>query len=499
MSQRRVSFILAAVLLIPGFTAGMTASHTSSETLATFNAATVLTDNLTGRLYYPRCSDPAFVVPGGSFTLQIRTTGDVHNVSEFSVELATAYEPIVDDYTLAVQSFNTSYYDVFVTVTVPSDAHIELYNLTVRTMVDHTALNVTQPRAVSIVSSFSDSFTFIHLSDIHVGDWRGLTRSIYRSLHNRALLECIKEVNMLHPDFVVITGDLVFGQLYPHEYAREYKEVYDLLQQFDVPTFLCPGNHDGYNKPGQDGKVFWEQYFGPDYYSFNYGPYHFLSLDSYDFPKAQRFCLSFISFDWGGSIQTEQLQWISNDLNASDSAPLTFMLLHDNPLWDTTKESLLGLPYKNREALLQLIHSHGVDMVLDGHVHWDNVTAVNGTIFVTTTTPSSSVDERDCYWGYRVIRIVNGSIASYNYKEPKYSTPTYKLKMRTLTASAILLNNRQIAPVSLLIRFLVPLGNYTANIGKIVEIRSNATASEVYVQLIVPASRIYLLRLRHTG
>jgi len=493
MSARPFVFLVCVVLFI----SSLPASQLAAQPHQSLQAERTGTDALNGTIFYPRCSDPTFVTPGGTFTVHLTLTGS-DNSTGFDVTIETAYEPIVDHFGLSytIESANST--DVILNVTIPDTVPIELYNLTVHLSSDGLTTNLTQPRAVDVIASFSDTFTFIHLTDLHVGDWRGITQSVYRSLHHRALLQCIAEVNLQHPDFVVISGDLVFGQLYPHEYSKEYPELYDLLQRFDVPTFLCPGNHDGYSKPGEDGKAFWAYYFGPDYYSFNYGPYHFQMLDSYDFPKAQRTCISFASLNWGGSIQDTQLQWIAQDLNASASAPLTFMVLHHSPLLETTKESLLHTPYKNRDALLQLIQNHSVDMVLAGHVHWDNVTIVNDTIYATTTTPTSSVDQRDSYWGYRVIHIQNGTIDSYNYKDPKYSTPLYKLKTRTLTPTAIFIRNRQQTPLPLFLRFLVPFGNYTANIGSIVQVRQNATAQEVYVQLSIGALHSRLVRLQKT-
>jgi len=84
--------------------------------------------------------------------------------------------------------------------------------------------------------------------------------------------------------------------------------------------------------------------------------------------------------------------------------------MHHNPQWDTTSESLIRVAYKNREELLSVIDYNNVDMVLAGHVHHDYVDVANDTIFLTTTTPESSIDSDDGYWGYRLIEIKNGQI-----------------------------------------------------------------------------------------
>ena len=202
---------------------------------------------------------------------------------------------------------------------------------------------------------------------------------------------------------------------------------------FDVPTFLAPGNHDGYWRLREDGLNYWEEYFGPVYYSFDYGPHHFTSVNSYDWWKFQRFSFLFVALNWGGSIRQRQLQWIEDDLSSTD-ADLKFIFLHHNPIWETTNHSLLRNPYKNRLPFLELIDTHDVDMVLAGHEHIDDVTIENDTIFITTTTPESEIRVDDGYWGYRLVTIENGSITSYNYQEPKYSIPSYPVSYTHLRA-----------------------------------------------------------------
>ena len=69
------------------------------------------------------------------------------------------------------------------------------------------------------------------------------------------------------------------------------------------------------------------------YYTFNYGDYHFLSINSYDMSKRDRICISFVPLNWGGSIREEQFEWIENDLKNTNSK-MKFMFMHHNPLWE---------------------------------------------------------------------------------------------------------------------------------------------------------------------
>jgi hypothetical protein len=254
------------------------------------------------------------------------------------------------------------------------------------------------------------------------------------------------------------------------------------------PTFLCQGNHDGYNRLGEDGLEYWEEFFGPHYYSFDYGEYHFVAVNSFDMPPLSRLSLLFIALNWGGSVSDEQLQWVEQDLAHSDAA-LTFMFMHHNPLWDTKRDSLVRRGYQNREALLVLIHEYGVGMVLAGHVHYDSVNVEGDTIFITTTTPESEIRTEDGYWGYRMIDVRDAEISSFNYQEPKYSIPSYRLNCSTWQSNNVavaMVENDLEQDVNVLVKFLLPLGEYSVNYGEIVIQRDDGRMREVYVVAPVP-------------
>ncbi len=306
---------------------------------------------------------------------------------------------------------------------------------------------------------------------------------------------CIDEVNLLHPDFVLISGDLVYGQLYPFEYSREYKKCYELIQRFDVPTFLAPGNHDGYRRIGEDGLEIWKEYFGPLYYSFDYGNYHFMAINSYDWLEFLRLSFFFIPLNWGGSIRDEQLGWIEKDLQNTNSN-LTFMFLHHNPLWDTKSDSLFGISYNNREEFLSLIDNNNVDMVLAGHVHYDSVNVTNNTTFITTTTPGSAIRAEDGYWGFRKVEIRNGKIFSYNYKEPKYSIPTYKLSYHFKNPYTVIAKNDLEKDMNVTFKFLVPKGQYTVENGQLIMQREDDIRAEIYVQSELEKKNVNIIKIK---
>lgn len=78
-----------------------------------------------------------------------------------------------------------------------------------------------------------DVYTIAHLSDVHVGEFGFVGDKV---------LKCIREVNDLSPNLILITGDLTFGGLY-----NEFEEAHGLIDRFDQKPLVIMGNHDAYN------------------------------------------------------------------------------------------------------------------------------------------------------------------------------------------------------------------------------------------------------------
>ena len=436
------------------------------------------------KILSPRSTIPVFAEVGRNFTLTIETK-EYENIY---IYISTAYETIVDEIQCPIEYILQAENKNEIIVLVPEETPPELYNLTVIITIDDKYYFDSKPRAVSIVDEFKDNFTFIHMADFHVGDIRGFAESIKETIGFKSIKKAIEEVNLLNPDFVLISGDLVFGQLIRGEYKWEYKKCYELIQMFDVPTFLTPGNHDGYYRIGEDGLKIWQEYFGSLYYSFNYGNYHFQSINSYDHSALHRFCLMFIPLNWGGCISNNQLDWIQDDLK-QNPANLTFQFMHHSPLRETTSNSLMKKAYTNRLNLINLIDTNGVDMVLAGHTHHDNVSIVNNTIYITTTTPESEMRHDDGYWGYRMIEIVNGSIYKYNYKEPHYSIPSYKIKIERLSEKSTKITNNLDDGIKVFVKYTVPKANYTIINGNVEMIRENIYQKQYYLSCDIPSKQ----------
>ncbi len=150
------------------------------------------------------------------------------------------------------------------------------------------------------------TFTFVDASDTHMAP-----ASLPQTRRFRAI------VDSLHPDFVLVAGDLVRDALRVSE--TEARGYYDLAVHefgaFTVPVWLAPGNHENFGIETQlshvdpanplFGRAMYHHYFGPDYYSFNRGGVHFIALNSVDISGPSYY----------GHVDSLQLAWLARDLS----------------------------------------------------------------------------------------------------------------------------------------------------------------------------------------
>ena len=309
-------------------------------------------------------------------------------------------------------------------LTVPHDMPYLIYDLQLAFQlggVVHTALEYN---AVAVVREIRSEPTVVHLADFHIGDPRGAAEDLQETIEWKAARRTVEEINLMRPDMVLISGDLVFGQ----NYIREYPALIEILRMFRVPVFCAMGNHDGYAGPVVDGYDMWTQYIAPLYYSFDYGDMKFIVINSYDWPREDRMSVGFAVAVWGGQVRQEQMNWIRSELESSAGRPV-YMVAHHNPLW--RQDSKYGTDQnwngEGGEELISMIGDFGVRAYFAGHVHFDDVTYAEGCAFITSTTAASGHGDGS-YWGYRRLSLTRDGAVDYMYMDDLGSIPSYNLE-----------------------------------------------------------------------
>lgn len=126
------------------------------------------------------------------------------------------------------------------------------------------------------------------------------------------------------------------------------------------PIYLAIGNHEDY---ASGGKPYLDLFALPEnganprypdhrerYYSFDYGPVHFIALDT--------------QLAMGGARRQEQLNWLVADLEAT-TQPWRIVFFHIPVYGSSDFSSDLGM----RAALQPIFERYGVQLVLAGHEH----------------------------------------------------------------------------------------------------------------------------------
>jgi len=453
------------------------------------------------QIIYPTLGYPCIVRAGEEFTMEVDFTqndpaaAQAQSVENWRVSIATsnAYVPYRADLEVTGAELGTSerwpegsgreVYDIYlVEVKVPEDVPPDLYDLEVRVKADGEEVADSQPNALSVVEEVDKNYTIVQVTDIHVYDVEpGDACMSDRAFHDAVYLsKAIEQINLLDPDFVVFTGDLVYAQMYlpdkwppepeegeperrgSSEYDYENQWAYRAMSELDAPCFYVMGNHDGYWDTQRDGYEWWTNLFGPLYYSFDYAGDHFTMFNTMDWSRDMRLLEKAPTYSftkilepvkWKGQVRSggdhfgaqapppeqysDQLGWIRDDLAASGDAGLRFALCHHDPTqlisWENDDISgyLIGGNGEGRMALQALCADYDVDMLMSGHEHHDLITLIpwsdgqGETIYANTTTLEPVCGVTDEYPGYRVVEVSGGEIASYVYKEPKWSFPYY--------------------------------------------------------------------------
>ena len=116
--------------------------------------------------------------------------------------------------------------------------------------------------------------------------------------------DIIEELIGTDARFGVTLGDIMFDklELFPQSNAD--------IALIGIPWFNVIGNHDlnmDADRDSDSDETF-HRFFGPSYYSFDYGPVHFIVLDDVDWAKRNG------KRGYHGGIDEEQMAFVKNDL-----------------------------------------------------------------------------------------------------------------------------------------------------------------------------------------
>lgn len=289
----------------------------------------------------------------------------------------------------------------------------------------------------------------------------------------RPLKKIVEEVGLIAPDFVVHTGDMIFG--YGESDARveeEFDEALGLFRSLPCKVYFTPGNHD-YATP-YAARRFHHMTGQPPFFSFDYQDAHFIVLNTEVFTA-------------DGSINPPQMQWLRDDLEGRKGSRAVFVFMHRpmfavedqnagkpgpggsdrNPGEDSKEKGRAPrISPKTTEMLADLFARYEVKAVFSAHENLFHRTEVKGVKYLTIGGGGAEMrvsPEQGGFWHYLLVK-VEGSDVRMDLIEPYhiFSNLSYIQDSNKVTAEARIYNLNYIDRLPLKgIKFTVPAGDYS--------------------------------------
>lgn len=271
----------------------------------------------------------------------------------------------------------------------------------------------------------------------------------------------MKHMNAQKPAFFLSGGDLINdAQRACEPEARRQFDLYQRLSsEFNAPLFNTIGNHDNWGtylegewgdtcivseEDPSYGPGMYREYFGPDYYSFNYGEYHFIVLNTIGITWTVSWQGDTIR-TYYGNITEEQIDWVKRDLKHVPkespiilSGHIPFMthmpifigfresqvIAYD--LQDPKKRSFKHVVRNASEFLNNVLADYNLILALSGHIHDYEVTLwgdqEHGAYFITGGAVCGAWWAGDrkmvgSSWpeGYLLVTLKKGQVEDFEY------------------------------------------------------------------------------------
>lgn len=244
------------------------------------------------------------------------------------------------------------------------------------------------------------------------------------TLEFELLDEVVRDINQTKskykniPMHAISCGDIVFDRL---NLFDNYKQV---IKKTELPFYQVIGNHDlNYsNQTNETSTKSYREKFGPDFYSFNKGNIHYITLNNVFYYG--------YSYHYMGYLDQRQLNWLEQDLSYIPKGSTIIISLHIPTMYldaDThpsmekrQKNSLI-----NNNAFYEYLKGYNVH-ILAGHSHTQWNTVITDSILEHTHAAASAA-----WWqgkigldgtpkGYTVYE-VDGNNLSWYFKGVDYS------------------------------------------------------------------------------
>jgi hypothetical protein len=239
-------------------------------------------------------------------------------------------------------------------IIAPSKVAVKLPQKEKETAAENIPENISQANSQLENSNEENIFSFAVIGD---------TQSFNPGNPNGGLQKAVKNISEKNADLIMTEGDLLSGCDGEGKCEANLASWKNVMEALYPKTYELMGNHDRTGREKSD--ALWQRFFnlptnGPAgyaelVYSFDYKNSHFVVLNS---EKPEEDVISDV-----------QRNWLEEDLNKNKKDNI-FAFFHEPayPVSSKIGESLDAKP-KERDALWNILSSHNVTAVFNGHEH----------------------------------------------------------------------------------------------------------------------------------
>ena len=205
-------------------------------------------------------------------------------------------------------------------------------------------------RVIGEAEAAASSFSFVQISDSHVGFDKPANPNALGTLE-----EAIAKIGALpiKPAFLIHTGDITHLSK-----PQQFDDAEQRIARARFETHYVPGEHDLIDE--NNGQAYLDRYGkgskGKGWYSFDHAGAHFVGLNNVFDLKAGGM----------GNLGDEQLAWLADDLKGKSASTPIVVFAHV-PLWTIAPE--WGWGTQDAAEALKLLARFGSVTILNGHIH----------------------------------------------------------------------------------------------------------------------------------
>lgn len=238
----------------------------------------------------------------------------------------------------------------------------------------------------------SGHVTFVHLTDLHVGNPAVVDDHLYSDT-STTLERILADIKLLQPapSFIVASGDLTNrGDVDSYEQLKRLIAASGL----DIPFLFALGNHDRRDGfyPAMHGRT--ENVWAPYDHAQVIDGIHVIVLDSSVPNKI------------GGAFEPGQLDWLKAELEQHADLPKLLVTHHAPALDANPAMEWESLSIDDTEALRQAVAGKNVIGILSGHIHFDRVSNWYGIPVVVGIGQHAATD---VLWLHEGLRMLEGA------------------------------------------------------------------------------------------